>query len=122
MTNLEANADHNIFGSSSMRSTRLAEMNLRARRRSEGGYTLVALLALMTVVALFAMAVAPSMQQQTQRDREQEAIYRGEQVADAIAQYYIYKSRATGNFGYQSLPSSMDQLLEGIPLVGGAKN
>jgi len=76
----------------------------------------------MTVVALFAMAVAPSMQQQTQRDREQEAIYRGEQVADAIAQYYIYKSGTTGNFGDQSLPSSMDQLLEGLPVVGGAKN
>ncbi len=76
----------------------------------------------MTVVALFAMAVAPSMQQQTQRDREQEAIYRGEQVADAIAEYYIYRSGTTGNFGDQSLPSSMDQLLEGIPVVGGAKN
>jgi type II secretory pathway pseudopilin PulG len=76
----------------------------------------------MTVVALFAMAVAPSMQQQTQREREQEAIYRGEQVADAIALYYIQKSGSTGNFGDQSLPSSMDQLLEGIPVVGGAKN
>jgi type II secretory pathway pseudopilin PulG len=96
-------------------------MNLSARRRSEGGYTLVALLALMSVVALFAMAVAPSMQQQTQRDREQEAIFRGEQVADAIAEYYRSKSGTTGNFGDQSLPTSMDQLLEGIPVVGGSK-
>ena len=120
--NLEANSDHNIFGSSFKSSTRLSPTHLSTRRRSEGGYTLVALLALMTVVALFAMAVAPSMQQQTQREREQEAIYRGEQVADAIAQYYIYKSGTTGNFGDQSLPSSMDQLLEGIPVVGGAKN
>ena len=121
MTNLEANADHNIFGSSSMRSTRLAEMNLRARRRSEGGYTLVALLALMTVVALFAMAVAPSLQQQTQRDREQEAIFRGEQVADAIFEYYRYKAGTTGNVGDQSLPTSMDQLLDGVPIPGGSK-
>ena len=120
--NLEANVDHNIFGSSFERWTPLSKTKLTARRRSEGGYTLVALLALMTVVALFAMAVAPSMQQQTQRDREQEAIYRGEQVADAIGQYFIYKSATTGNFGDQSLPSSMDQLLEGIPVVGGAKN
>jgi len=122
MTNLEAHADHNIFGSSSARSSRVSPADLSARRRSEGGYTLVALLALMTVVALFAMAVAPSMQQQAQRDREQEAIYRGEQVGDAIAQYYLYRARTTGNFGDQSLPTSMDQLLEGIPIVGGAKN
>jgi type II secretory pathway pseudopilin PulG len=121
MTNLEANADHNIFGSSSARWPRVSTASLSGRRRSEGGYALVALLALMTVVALFAMAVAPSMQQQAQRDREQEAIYRGEQVADAIGQYYLYKSATTGNFGDQSLPSSMDQLLEGIPVVGGAK-
>jgi type II secretory pathway pseudopilin PulG len=121
MTNLKANADHNIFGSSCSRSTRLSTLDLCARRRAEGGYALVALLALMTVVALFAMAVAPSLQQQTQREREQEAIFRGEQVADAIAQYYRYKSGTTGNFGDQSLPSSMDQLLEGVPIVGGSK-
>jgi len=122
MTNPDARADHNIFGSSSERELRLSAANLSARRRSEGGYTLVALLALMTVVALFAMAVAPSTQQQTQREREQEAIFRGEQVADAIAQYYRYKAGTTGNFGDQALPSSMDQLLEGVPLTGGSKN
>jgi hypothetical protein len=82
----------------------------------------VALLALMTVVALFAMAVAPSMQQQSMRDREQEAIFRGEQVADAIKAYYLYR-RSTGiPPGDQALPTSMDQLLQGIPKVGGSKN
>src|SRR6476646_3741429 len=122
MTNPEVNTDHNIFGSSSVRELRRSEVDLRARRRSEGGYALVALLALMSVVALFAMAVAPSMTQQTQREREQEAIFRGEQVADAILQYYRYRSGTTGNAGDQGLPTSMDQLLEGIPVVGGSKN
>ena len=122
MTNPEVNTDHNIFGSSSERELRPSAANLSARRRSEGGYTLVALLALMSVVALFAMAVAPSMKQQTQREREQEAIFRGEQVAEAIAQYYRYKAGTTGNFGDQALPSSIDQLLEGIPITGGSKN
>lgn len=120
--NLEVKADHNICGSSAERSNRLSDVNVSARRRSEGGYALVALLALMSVVALFAMAVAPSMQQQTQRDREQEAIFRGEQVADAIVQYYRYRASTTGNFGDQALPTSMDQLLEGVPVVGGSKN
>ena len=82
----------------------------------------MALLAMMTLLALFAMAVAPSVQQQTLRDREQEAIYRGEQVADAIKFYYLYK-RGTGiPAGDQALPSSMDQLLQGIPKPGGSKN
>jgi type II secretory pathway pseudopilin PulG len=82
----------------------------------------VALLAMMTVLALFAMAVAPSVQQQAVREREQEAIYRGEQVANAIKAYYTHRSRALRVAGDQALPTSMDQLLEGIPVVGGSKN
>jgi type II secretory pathway pseudopilin PulG len=82
----------------------------------------VALLALMTVLALFAMAVAPSAQQQAIREREKEAIFRGEQVADAIRDYYRYRSSITRAAGDQALPTSMDQLLEGIPVPGGSKN
>jgi hypothetical protein len=82
----------------------------------------VALLAMMTVLALFAMAVAPSAQQQAMREREQEAIFRGEQVADAIRDYYRYRSSITRAAGDQALPTSMDQLLEGIPVPGGSKN
>jgi type II secretory pathway pseudopilin PulG len=122
MTNPDVNSDHNIFGSSKDGASRPAAGDLRAWRRSEGGYALVALLALMSVVALFAMAVAPSLQQQTQREREQEAIFRGEQVADAIGQYFLYKAGTTGNFGDQALPSSIDQLLEGVPITGGSKS
>jgi type II secretory pathway pseudopilin PulG len=79
-------------------------------------------MALMTVVALFAMAVAPSVQQQAQREREQEAIFRGEQVADAIRAYYIYRQSTGRTAGDQALPTSMDQLLDGIPVPGGSKN
>lgn len=84
-----------------------------ARGRSEAGYALVALLALMTVLALFAMAAAPSIRQQVQRDREVEAIYRGEQVAEAIRSYYSIRQRQFGS-GDAALPTSMDQLLEGV--------
>jgi type II secretory pathway pseudopilin PulG len=68
---------------------------------------LVALIALMTILALMLIAVAPSVQQQAQREREIEAIFRGEEVAQAIRLYV----RATGG----QLPTSMDQLLEGVP-------
>jgi type II secretory pathway pseudopilin PulG len=76
----------------------------------------------MTVVALFAMAVAPSMQQQMQREREQEAIFRGEQVADAIRSFYRYRAGTLRSVGDQALPRSIDDLLQGIPIPGGSKN
>ena len=77
---------------------------------------------MMTVLAMFAMAVAPSATQQAMREREQEAIFRGEQVADAIKAYYRYRTGTTGAQGDQALPTSMDQLLEGVPIPGGSKN
>lgn len=122
MTNHSAIADHKICGSSSSCSATLSEPVLVASRRSEAGYTLVALLAMMTVLALFAMAAAPSVQQQSIRDREQEAIFRGEQVAGAIREYYIHRTTTMRAVGDQALPTSMDQLLQGIPVPGGSKN
>ena len=122
MTNLRTIADHKICGSRLSDSAAPFVSISEARRRSEGGYTLVALLAMMTVLALFAMAVAPSVQQQAQREREQEAIFRGEQVANAIREYYIYRSRLVGGGNPQALPTSMDQLLDGVPIPGGSKN
>lgn len=77
----------------------------------ERGYTLVALLVVMSLMALFALAAAPQVRQQAQREREKEAIFRGDQVAEAIRSYY----RNRGAQGVNSLPTSMDQLLEGIP-------
>jgi type II secretory pathway pseudopilin PulG len=90
--------------------------------RSQGGYTLVALLATMSVLALFAMAIAPSARHQALREREKEAIFRGEQVAEAIKLYYTHRVRTTAARGDQALPSSMDQLLQGVPVQGGSKN
>lgn len=86
---------------------------------AEAGYTLVALLALMTVLALFAMAAAPSIRQQAQREREIEAIFRGEEVAEAIRSYYSYQQRKVGN-GVAALPTSVEQLLEGVS-IGSTK-
>jgi type II secretory pathway pseudopilin PulG len=84
-----------------------------ADRQTEGGFTLVALLAVMSLLALFALAAAENVRQHSQREREKEAIFRGEQVSDAIRSYYVY--RGAGRGGVNALPTSMDQLLEGIP-------
>ena len=81
------------------------------------GYALVSLLALMSLLALFALAVAPRVQQQTQREWEKEALFRGDQVAEAIRVYY----RSRGAQGVNALPTSMDQLLEGVQIPGRTK-
>jgi len=77
----------------------------------ERGYALVSLILVMSLLALFALGAAENVRQQGQREREKEAIFRGEQVADAIRSYYRYR----GAQGVNSLPHSIDDLLEGIP-------
>jgi len=86
-----------------------------ALRQSEHGYALVALLAVMTVLAIVALAAAPSIRQQAVREREREAIFRGEQLAEAIRVYHLYQTRLGRPPGPAALPTSMDQLLEGVP-------
>jgi type II secretory pathway pseudopilin PulG len=60
----------------------------------------------MAIMLLFITAAAPSIRQQTQRMREAEAIARGEEVAEAIR---LYVARA------RRLPTSIEELLEGVP-------
>lgn len=119
--NLRRGPHHNICGMRWIPSPASKEALRAADRRSEAGYTLVALLALMSLLALIAMAAAPSIQHQAMREREKEAIFRGEQVADAIRDYYLYRAATSGGAGEQALPTSIDQLLEGIPIPGGSK-
>jgi type II secretory pathway pseudopilin PulG len=75
-------------------------------RASEEGYVLVALLALMAILAMMMIAAAPRLRQQSQREIEKEAIYRGDEVADAILLYVRT---------YNRLPTSIEDLSEGLP-------
>jgi type II secretory pathway pseudopilin PulG len=94
---------------------RNARLAVRVKKADgERGYALVALLVLMTLLALFAMSATSNVKQQAQREREKEAIFRGEQVADAIRSYY----RSRGAQGVNSLPTNMDELLDGIQIPG----
>jgi type II secretory pathway pseudopilin PulG len=68
-------------------------------------------------MAMFAAAAAPSIVQQAQREREKEAIFRGEQVAEAVRVYYKAKNLR----GDTGLPTSIDQLLEGVQIPGRTK-
>jgi type II secretory pathway pseudopilin PulG len=79
-----------------------------SQRRGEQGYTLIAVLALMSIMALLLISVAPSLQHQMQRSLEEEAIWRGEEVAEAIRLYVRLHPT-------HQLPTSMEELLEGVP-------
>lgn len=70
--------------------------------------TLIAVMAMMVLFAIALLAVAPSVHQEVQREKELESIRRGEEVADAIRQYVDFH-RGT------RLPESMEDLLEGLP-------
>jgi type II secretory pathway pseudopilin PulG len=114
--NFRSGPHHNIWTSEGQPRTPHTNAGNSSLRREEG-YTLVALLALMTVLALFAAAAAPNIRQQNQREREVEAIFRGEQVAAAIRVYYSYhQGRSRSADPAANLPTSIDQLLEGIPV------
>ncbi len=77
-------------------------------RKSEEGMTLLAVMAVMVIFAIALLAVAPSIQQGVQREKELESIRRGEEIADAIRQYVEF-------YQGQKLPNSIDELLEGLP-------
>src|SRR6184192_1785394 len=57
------------------------------KRRSEQGYILLMLMLFITLLAIGAAAIAPSIAFQVRRDREEEMIHRGVQYSRAIRRY-----------------------------------
>ncbi len=79
-----------------------------ALRSKQDGMTLIAIMAMMTMLAIMLLAIAPSIQQSVQREKELESIRRGEEIAEAI-RLYVEHNQGT------KLPDSIDELLEGLP-------
>lgn len=112
--NLSGGPHHNMLKDTTCHVRPLSPELRTSLATREAGYTLVALLAVMSVIALFAAAAAPSIRQQAQREREIETIFRGEEVAEAIGRYYSFQVRQHNRNGDAGLPTSIDQLLEGV--------
>jgi len=74
-----------------------------ARCGPESGATFAGLLVLMAISAILLGAAAESWQSISQRDREEELIFRGEAYRDALEQFY----RQTGHF-----PTKLKELME----------
>jgi type II secretory pathway pseudopilin PulG len=85
-----------------------ATANHNRSKSRESGMTLIAVMMVMAIFAIALLAVAPSVQQEVQREKELEAVRRGEEIAEAIRQYVIFHNGS-------KLPESIDDLLEGLP-------
>jgi len=81
-------------------------MRLRGQLRgAEDGYAMAALLVAMSVMAVLASAAMPSWKQMTQREREAELVFRGQQYARAIG---LFQRRA----GPGVNPPNLDVLVQ----------
>ena len=74
-------------------------------RRRERGYSLVTLMVAVAVMLIMMTAAVPSWRYVMKNDREEELIFRGGEIADAIARY----QRKNGN----ALPPSLEVLVKG---------
>jgi type II secretory pathway pseudopilin PulG len=74
-------------------------------RRGEGGFSIVMLVAAITIMMIGMAVAVPSWQHVIQDDKEQELIFRGGQIADAIQSY----QRKNGN----ALPATLEVLVKG---------
>ena len=75
---------------------------------NESGMTLMAVMIFMTAFAFVLMMAAPTIQMDIQREKELEAIRRGEEISNAIHQYVLFHQGT-------KLPKSLDELVEGLP-------
>lgn len=82
----------------------------RTKQVNESGYALLSLLVAMTIglVLLASMASKPSAQFVGQRENEEEAFFRAQQVSYAIEFYAV---RVKGGLAPQNLPTKLEDLL-----------
>lgn len=74
-------------------------------RRREAGFSLVALMASITIMLIVMSAAVPTWRYVMQDDREEELIFRGGEIADSIKRYQ--KKNAN------TLPTSLEMLVKG---------
>jgi type II secretory pathway pseudopilin PulG len=73
--------------------------------RTERGYSLVALVASVTIMLILMAAAVPTWRYIMKNDREEELLFRGGEIADAIVRF----QKKNGN----AYPTSLDQLVKG---------
>jgi type II secretory pathway pseudopilin PulG len=79
-------------------------------RQNEKGYAMIGLMAVMMFALILTTATAPTLRQETQREKEEEMLWRGQQVAFALQNYRKYRP---GIF-----PTDLNELVQGIDING----
>ncbi len=77
-----------------------------ANCRSERGYALIGLMGVMLFALILTTAAAPSVKFESQREREEEMLWRGQQVAFALSRYAQMRN---GQY-----PTDLNELVEGV--------
>jgi len=91
------------------------QMNKNRRNTNQGqieerGYALVGLMAVMMFALILTTAAAPTLQREMQREKEEEMLWRGQQVAVALSRYRTFRGGA--------FPTDLKELVEGIDING----
>src|SRR5262249_60739587 len=76
----------------------------------ERGYALVGLMAVMMFALILTTSAAPTLQRDMQREKEEEMLWRGQQVVVALSRYRAFRG---GGF-----PTDLKELVEGIDING----
>lgn len=84
----------------------ISSKNMRRRVRGESGYALVGLIGVMLFAMIMSATTAPMIKYEIQREREEEMLWRGQQIASALSSYAQLRA---GQF-----PTRLEQLAEGI--------
>ncbi|HET9528711.1 MAG TPA: type II secretion system protein [Blastocatellia bacterium] len=88
-------------------------------QKSEGGWAMLGLILALMILGIALTAAAPNIKTQVQREKEAELIYRGEQMAEAIARYYnfgnlgVINLRTRPPYGYLT---ELEKLRDGITM------
>ena len=85
-------------------------MKQRKKQSKESGYALLALLAAMTIITIGVVSqlAKPTVRFQSQRENEEEMMYRAELVTNAIQSYAAIK----GGLSPQNCPMKLEELLQ----------
>jgi type II secretory pathway pseudopilin PulG len=84
--------------------------NTNQGQRGERGYALVGLMGVMMLALILTTAAAPTLRREMQREKEEEMLWRGQQVVVALSRYRAFRG---GVF-----PTDLKELVEGIDING----
>jgi type II secretory pathway pseudopilin PulG len=82
----------------------------KPKDKQESGYVLVGLMGVMLFALILMTAAAPAIKYESQREREEEMLWRGHQIQRALAEFKLAAQRNQN----KQYPTSLNELVEGV--------